>query len=148
MQAIDFEQTLEKILKGDKRYRREAYLFVREALDFTQKIAAQNNKDEVRHVTGQELLDGIRQFALQQFGPMAMLVLNEWGVTKCEDFGEIVFNMVESGILAKTDKDTREDFRGGYDFFQALRQPFKPTGPASTSLSASRTTPKQSSPRN
>ena len=148
MQAVDFEQTLEKILKRDNRYRREAYLFVREALDFTQKIAAQNNKDEVRHVTGQELLDGIRQFALQQFGPMAMLVLHEWGVTKCEDFGEIVFNMVDSGILAKTDKDSRVDFRGGYDFFEALRQPFRPTGSASSPLMGSRTSPKQSTPKN
>jgi uncharacterized repeat protein (TIGR04138 family) len=127
MQGVDFEQALEKILRKDKRYRREAYLFVREALDFTQKIVSESNPDRVRHVSGQELLEGVRKFALQQFGPMAMLVLNDWGVKTCEDFGEIVFNMVESGLLAKTEKDSREDFRGGYDFFEALRQPFVPS---------------------
>lgn len=146
MQAVDFEQTLERILSRDARYRREAYVFVREALDFTQKIIAQNNKDQVRHVTGQELLDGIRQYALQQFGPMAMLVLNEWGVTTCEDFGEIVFNMVDSGMLAKTEKDTREDFRGGYDFYEALRQPFAPSGASAKPRVA--ITPKQSTRKN
>jgi uncharacterized repeat protein (TIGR04138 family) len=56
-----------------------------------------------------------------------MLVLNDWGVKACEDFGEIVFNMVESGMLLQTDKDSREDFRGGYDFYEALRQPFMPS---------------------
>ena len=150
MQPVDFEETLGKILKQDRRYRREAYLFVREALDFTQKIVAESNKDQVRHVTGQELLEGIRQFALQQFGPMAMLVLNEWGVKICEDFGEIVFNMVESGMLAKTEKDSREDFRGGYDFYEALRQPFTPTrvaGKPRINPQAS-PNPKQSTPQN
>ena len=136
MQAVDFEQTLEKILQRDVRYKRDAYYFVREALDFTQKLVAQSNKDQVRHVTGQELLKGIRQHALDQFGPMAMLVLHHWGVNVCEDFGEIVFNMVESGLLAKTDTDTREDFRNGYDFFQAFRQPFVPsTGGSAVELS-------------
>jgi uncharacterized repeat protein (TIGR04138 family) len=144
MQAVDFEQTLEKILHRDKRYRREAYVFVREALDFTQRIVAESNKDKVRHVSGQELLDGIRQFALQQYGPMAMLVLSEWGVAACEDFGEIVFNMVESGLLAKTEKDSREDFRGGYDFHQALRQPFVPSPPG---RSQTPTKPKQETPK-
>lgn len=110
----------------DGRYRREVYCFVRESLDFTQKLAAQANKDKVRHVSGKELLEGIRQYALQQFGPMTMLVLSEWGVQAGEDFGEIVFNMVESGLLAKTEKDTRDDFKGAYDFFDAFRKPFIP----------------------
>ena len=148
MQAVDFEQTLEKILQGDARYRRDAYVFVREALDFTQKIVAQSNKDQVRHVSGQELLDGIRQFALQQYGPMAMLVLNEWGVATCEDFGEIVFNMVENGMLAKTEKDSRDDFRGGYDFYEALRQPFTPVRAGARSRVAPSPNPKQSTPSN
>jgi uncharacterized repeat protein (TIGR04138 family) len=80
----------------------------------------------IRHITGQELLDGIRQFALQQFGPMAVTVFEEWGVKNCRDFGDIVFNMVEISLLAKTDKDSRDDFQNGYDFTDAFRKPFWP----------------------
>ena len=117
---------LEQILAQDPRFARDAYHFTREALDFTQKLISRENKGNVRHVTGQELLDGIRQFALQQYGPMTVTVLEEWNVKNCRDFGDIVFNMVESGLLAKTDKDTRDDFQHGYDFTDAFRKPFWP----------------------
>jgi len=70
------------------------------------------------------LLDGIRQFALNQFGPMTVTVFEEWGVHNCRDFGEIVFNMVESSLLARTEKDTRDDFQNGYDFTETFRKPF------------------------
>jgi uncharacterized repeat protein (TIGR04138 family) len=136
MQELDFEQTLEKILVRDTRYQRDAYLFVREALDHTHKMLGKSSKGAPRHVTGQELLDGIRSLALEQFGPMAMLLLNDWGVQRCEDFGEIVFNMVDTGLLGKTEKDSREDFRGGYDFFEAFRRPFLPAGKQTTPESA------------
>ena len=127
MQAPNFEETLEKILQGDARYKRDAYLFVREALDYTQKMMEKSGKEEIRHVTGQELLKGIRAYALDRYGPMAVMLLNEWGVHRCEDFGEIVFNMVDSHLLAKTDKDSRDDFKQGYDFEDALRRPFLPS---------------------
>ncbi len=127
MQEVSFEAALELILERDKRYDRGAYLFVREALDYTQKQIGREEADHVRHVTGQELLEGIRQYALAQFGPMSATVLEEWGVTNCRDFGEIVFNMVEIGLLAKTERDHRSDFDGGYDFFAAFRKPFLPS---------------------
>jgi len=126
MQEINFDATLDNILAKDQRYHRDAYLFVREALDFTQKLVVKENRGQVRHVSGQELLDGVRQFALQQFGPMTATVFEEWGVTSCNDFGEIVFNMVEIGLLAKTDNDSRDDFRNGYDFNEAFRKPYQP----------------------
>jgi len=126
MQEVNFDEVLEQILARDPRYSRDAYVFVREALDFTQKLFLKENPQRPPHVTGQELLDGIRQFALQQFGPMAATLLEEWGVRHCRDFGEIVFNMVEFGLLAKTESDTREDFRNGYDFTDAFRKPFWP----------------------
>lgn len=126
MQEVNFDEALDEILKQDARYQRDAYLFLREALDFTQKNIGRENHGRVRHVTGQELLNGLRLYALQQFGPMAITVLEEWGITHCEDFGEIVFNMVEIGLLAKTDKDHREDFRDGYDFVEAFSKPFWP----------------------
>jgi uncharacterized repeat protein (TIGR04138 family) len=128
MQEINFDEAVELILTRDKRFARDAYTFVREALDYTQKLTGKETPGQIRHVSGQELLDGIRQFALQQFGPMAITVFEEWGVHNCRDFGEIVFNMVEIGLLAKTEKDTREDFQNSYDFTEAFRQPFRPQG--------------------
>jgi uncharacterized repeat protein (TIGR04138 family) len=127
MQEINFDETVELILTRDRRYTREAYNFVREALDFTQKLIVKENRGQLRHVSGQELLEGIRQFALQQFGPMVVTVFEEWGIRRCRDFGEIVFNMVETGLLAKTEHDTREDFQNGYDFTDAFRKPFWPS---------------------
>ncbi len=127
MQTINFEVELEKILAKDNRYGREAYRFVREALDHTQKMLGPPPRNEVRHVTGQQLLAGAREYALAQYGPMALSVLAEWGIRSGEDIGEIVFNMVETNLLAKTEQDTREDFRGGYDFEEAFRKPFLPS---------------------
>jgi uncharacterized repeat protein (TIGR04138 family) len=128
MQEINFDLGLEKILAKDARYSRDAYGFIREALDFTQKLISREHQGNIRHISGQELLDGIRRFALQQFGPMAMTVLEDWGVTRCADFGEVVFNMVDAGLLAKTEKDSREDFQNGYDFAEAFQKPFLPEG--------------------
>jgi len=126
MHEVSFEEALARIAAKDPRYHREAYLFVREALDYTQKTIGKDSRGRPRHVTGQELLAGIREFSLQQFGPMTKTVLEEWGIRVCQDFGEIVFNMVEVGWLAKTDKDSRADFRDGYDFDEAFCKPFLP----------------------
>jgi uncharacterized repeat protein (TIGR04138 family) len=126
MHETSFEEALESLTAKDNRYHRDAYIFIREALDHTQKSTAKDSRGRIRHVTGQELLSGIREFALTQFGPMAITVLAEWGVHTCLDFGEIVFNMVDTGLLAKTDKDSRSDFENGYDFFEAFCKPFLP----------------------
>jgi uncharacterized repeat protein (TIGR04138 family) len=134
MHEVNFDEAVEIILAKDARFSRDAYAFVREALDFSQKLVGRENRGTIRHITGQELLDGIRQFALQQFGPMVVTVFEEWGIRNCRDFGDIVFNMVENGLLAKTEKDSRDDFQSGYDFTDAFRKPFWPqdrlkTGP-------------------
>jgi uncharacterized repeat protein (TIGR04138 family) len=126
MQQPNFEETLETIVAGDPRFTADAYHFIREALDQTQKLAAKNAKGTSRHVSGQELLDGIRGHALRLYGPMVPTVFEDWGVRSCEDFGEIVFNLVESKILAKTDTDSRVDFQGGYEFEDAFRKPYLP----------------------
>ena len=112
----------------DSRYNRDAYLFLREALDQTQKQLNAGPRSEPRHITGQELLEGARKHALAQFGPMAKTVLNEWGILSCEDFGELVFNMIEHGLLSKTDRDSRTDFQGGFDFDRTFCKPFRPRG--------------------
>lgn len=138
MEPVNLDKLIDEIVERDPRYHREAYLFVREALDYTQKNLVRAGKEAarsetapelpggIRHVRGPELLDGIRAYGLQLYGPMTMLVFGEWGIQRCEDFGEIVFNMVESGLLAKTDQDTREDFKGGYEFSDAFRKPYLP----------------------
>lgn len=126
MHEASFEETVAGILERDPRYPRDAYGFVREALDSTQKSLTKANRGKPRHVTGQELLSGIRVYALQQFGPMTVTVFEEWNIRTCRDFGEIVFNMVEAGMLAKTEQDSRGDFDGGYDFDEAFRLPFLP----------------------
>ena len=128
MQTQSFEDAVEQIVAKDPRYEREAYFFVREALDHTQRmIGKAPKKNEIRHVSGQELLNGIREYALQQFGPMTLTVLEAWGVKCCEDFGELVFNMVETRLLARTERDSRDDFKNGYDFHAAFRKPYLPS---------------------
>ena len=125
MNAVHFEELIEKIVEKDPRYTRDAYLFLREALDFTQKKFVK--KGEVRHVSGKELLEGIRDYALTQYGPMTMMVLEACGIRATDDIGEIVFNMVEFNVLAKTEEDSLEDFKDVYDFTEAFRKPFEPT---------------------
>jgi uncharacterized repeat protein (TIGR04138 family) len=132
MEELNFDKVLDKITALDPRYRREAYEFVREALDFTQKLVAQSAKGSRRHVKGQELLAGMRDYALSQYGPMALTVLEEWGVRRCEDFGEIVFNFIDAGIFSKTADDSRDDFKGGYDFAKAFKDPFLPKAKIAT----------------
>ncbi len=126
MQVINFEEVVGNIVARDGRYHCDAYLFVRDALEFTQKMRGKGKRTELRHVNGQQLLEGIREYALELYGPMTLTVLSEWRVRGCEDFGEIVFAMVEAGLLAKTPEDTRDDFKGVFDFDIAFRQPFLP----------------------
>lgn len=143
MQRVSFAEIVERVVERDPRYQREAYSFLREALDFTQKKYASEKPAETpgreeaapmempgqepeRHVTGQQLVQGIREYALAEFGPMTKLVLNEWGLHECRDFGEIVFNLIEAQVLRKTDSDTREDFHAGYTFEEAFVHPFLP----------------------
>jgi uncharacterized repeat protein (TIGR04138 family) len=149
MKRVDFHNALDEILKRDSRYDRDAYFFVRDGLDHTLKLRKKSAQGAERHVSGQELLEGIRSYALQQFGPLTRTVLEHWGVKRCEDFGEIVFNMVEKGVLSKTDNDTRDDFKGGYDFEEAFEKPFRPTRvnrPSARPPSANRLNPSSESP--
>ena len=134
MQPQSFEEVVEAIVAKDKRYDLEAYNFVREALDFTQKAISKANKGKLRHITGQELLAGVRAYGLQQYGPMTLTLFEEWGLRRCEDFGEIVFSLVESGLFSKTEEDTRADFAGVFDFHEVFRKPFTPSRAAEATL--------------
>jgi uncharacterized repeat protein (TIGR04138 family) len=129
MHQLNFDDVLDKMVEQNPRYRRDAYLFLREALEFTQKAISKANKNQVRHITGAELLNGIREYALVLYGPMTITVLEDWGITSTEDFGHMVFLMVENNLLRKTETDSLEDFRKGYSFDEAFRQPFRPAKP-------------------
>ncbi len=126
MESESFTEVLDLIRRDDPRYDRNAYFFVRRALDYTLKECGETDERSARHVSGSELLDGIRSFALDQFGPLALTVFREWNVLSCEDFGEIVFQLVDYGVLGKTERDSRSDFAGGYDFEEAFLTPFLP----------------------
>ena len=121
-----FQETVSEICKKDARYQPDAYFFVIEALDVTVKDIRKNQPDHGRHVSGKELLNGIKSYAVEEFGPMAFTVFSEWGVHATLDFGEIVFNLVESGRLGKTESDSRDDFKNGFDFDEAFVVPFEP----------------------
>ncbi len=122
----DFSEVVKRICIEDPRYDRAAYFFVKQALDYALKQRMEQQGVPPGHISGQELLVGIKTFALDQFGPMTLLVLKEWGITRCEDFGEVVFNLVDFGVFGKTEEDCRSDFAGGYDFHEAFQEPFLP----------------------
>lgn len=141
-----FDETVDEICRQDHRYHADAYHFIREALDYTSRTLQRHEQALPRHLTGQELVEGIRVYALQEFGPMALTVFRSWGIHRTEDFGEIVFNLVDSGKLGKQETDSRADFAGGYDFFEAFGRPFEPRHSGKTgSLRRGRTrrTPKR-----
>ncbi len=129
----DFSEVIRTILKDDPRYRRGAYYFLRQALDYSLKeMHKRGELDRTNHLSGQQLLEGIRLFAIDQYGPMARSVLEHWGVNNCRDFGNIVFNLVACRVLGKTDNDSPEDFDGGYDFKIAFDSPFQPVSKPTT----------------
>ena len=138
---LDPSHPIAQLLQEDRRYRFEAYVFIFEALHYAQEVMQmgaetpseplpeKESEDEQqapeRHVTGQELCEALRRYALEQYGYMAKTVLNSWGIHRTNDFGEIVFNLIRTGQMRKTPSDTRVDFDNVYDFDTALRQDFK-----------------------
>lgn len=131
MQDLEFAEIVGLIVKEDPRFDRKAYNFVRQALDHTVKEMKRRQPERAgksQHVTGEELLNGIRDFALEQYGPLAKTVLNAWGIRRCADFGDIVFNLIEYNVFSKTESDRREDFAEIYDFDEAFVKPFQPKG--------------------
>ncbi len=116
----DPQEVLDRILEKDGRFPRRAYLFIMEAVSYTVgKLSAR------RHITGKELSLGIRDFAIERFGIAARLVFEEWNITKTRHFGEIVFNLVNEGLLRKTEEDAIEDFDEVYEFTTAFETEFQ-----------------------
>lgn len=156
---LDPSHPIVELLKEDDRYAFDAYVFVFEALNYAQNVlqmgaeatakmhdrdsdedlenaAGGGSEDESdedepveRHVTGQQLCEAIREYALQQYGYMAKDVLGNWGIRGTSDFGEIVFNLIRIEQMRKTPHDRKEDFKDVYDFDVAFRKGFKITPP-------------------
>ena len=147
MQPLNFEQSVKKIIASDPRFHSEAYYFVREAIAYTRRggsrpksharelaegfstghhAGSSHPKGHGRDVGTAELLDGLRRYALETYGPMVVTVLAEWGVHRCEDIGEIVFHMIAHHWEGKSEADHRDDFKRGYTFEDAFRKPFLP----------------------
>jgi len=142
MQKIGFTEALDSIVASDPRYHRDAYVFLRDALDFTTKQQKKIKGTTVRHVAGPELLEGVRQYSLKEFGPMVLTVFGSWGIRSCEDIGNMVFNLIGAGIFGKTEEDSIEDFKNVYDFKEAFEKPFAPTKPIAPKLPPSLPAPK------
>jgi uncharacterized repeat protein (TIGR04138 family) len=129
MQDSEFSEVVALICKDDPRFDRRVYEFVRLGLDHTVKELRKKDAaraERSRHVSGRELVEGLRAFALEQYGPMAKTVLNSWGVSRSRDFGDIVFNLIEYKVFSKTESDRQEDFDAIFDFDDAFVKPFLP----------------------
>lgn len=126
MQAVQFEQSVISILKRESRFDAHAYFFLKDALDFTLRRIAETNGGKARHVSGEELLEGFRDHALEQFGPMASTLMAEWGVNQCQDVGDMVFLLIDEQVFGRQESDRREDFAGAFDLHRDLAAPFLP----------------------
>ena len=116
----NFLEKIERVIQEHHQYKFEAYSFVMAALHHTV-----SKLKKPRHISGKELTEGIREYALEQFGPMARTVLDYWGIHGTLDFGKIVFALVEVGILRKQPEDKLEDFKDIYDFEKAFDEGYE-----------------------
>ena len=125
MEKLDFAEAVDRLTENDPRYHRDAYYFLREALDHTVKLR-KRQLGESGHVNGSQLCEGIRQLALKHFGPMVPTVFEYWGLQRTDDFGAMVWNLIELNVFGKTENDSLEDFKGVYAFRDVFVSPFLP----------------------
>lgn len=126
MTSISFGDAVRRSIQNDPRYHPAAYELVRDALHMAAKKFRDENADD-QHVSGQELLAGFRDHVLSEYGPMSQLILDQWGLHRGEDVGNIVYNLISCGYFGKNDGDSLEDFAGGYEFAAAFTIPFLPS---------------------
>lgn len=128
------QRAMERLLRRDTRYKLEAYVFVRDALAYAHRIMAPHEatspeEDDSRHLSGQQLCEACRLYALDQFGYLARIVLANWGLKSTSDFGEVVYNLIEIKHMRKSDTDRREDFDNVYSFADAFEPKFELLSP-------------------
>lgn len=132
-------QAMRDLLAEDQRFKIEAYQFIRESLQYAHENLLEANNDEPdtdvpfgdpetpapKHVTGQQLCEACRRYALEQYGYLAKIVLASWGLHSTSDFGELVYNLIRIEQMRKSDDDRREDFDDVYDFDDAFEPEFE-----------------------
>ncbi len=126
VESVSPQERFAELLRSDQRYHPEAYSFIFEALDYAVRMksgskAAESGSTLQQHVTGQDLLEGMRRYALESFGCLAYSVITSWGIQSTEDVGEMVFNLVDHGLMGKQESDTKEDFANGFGGLPFLR---------------------------
>lgn len=126
MQRERLDQAITRIISMEKRFEREAYFFLKEALDYTALEISSKARGNSKHVSATQLLHGFRDLALSEFGPMAATLFDEWGIRSCSDIGDMVFLMIKEGAFGKQDNDRREDFKEIFSFEQVFVAPFLP----------------------
>lgn len=127
MNPDTYEDIVDRIYEADNRFDPEAYYFLRDAIDRTaQKLGRTGPHAENHHVTGRELSEGFRDCMLEDFGPMASAVAEEWGIGQSEDIGAMVYNLIEAGAFTKTPADRKADFKGIFNLLDALESPYRP----------------------
>ena len=127
MQKIQFDEAVKLVREKDDRFSMDAYQFLREVLDHTVKALRGDELIEHRHVSGPELLNGLIEYSQKEYGSMASVVLDSWGIRASEDLGKMVFNLIEVGAFGKSDEDSPADFSGNINLRKALQKPFLPT---------------------
>jgi uncharacterized repeat protein (TIGR04138 family) len=106
---------MDRILLKEKRFHEQAYLFLLAALEYCQA-----RLPERRHISGRELAEAFRDLARERYGVMARMVLEHWGIRTSDDIGDVVFTLVDLGLLVTAPGDTRDDFVGVFDFADAF----------------------------
>jgi len=112
----------------------QAFAFVQEGLRYTVERLFDMDAEELvlddefgdepaQHVSGAQLCHGLRDFAIKQYGQLARTVLERWGIRTTDDFGRIVFLLVEAGLMSKTDDDSLTDFQRVFEFEEAFGEP-------------------------
>jgi len=121
------EDPIRDLALRDGRYAPEAFRFLFESLNYAIRVAGKENAEGAqRHVTGQQVLEGMRQYGLQIFGPLAAQVWRSWGIHSSLDWGHVVFLLVDANLLNRQESDTIEDFRDGFDFDEAFVDGYRP----------------------
>ena len=126
MAHLTMDQAIARLREENPKFSPAAYHFIRRALDHALRKFKREDMDRPAHVSGKELLEGFRDLALEEYGPLAKTVLEDWGITKCSEVGEVVFQLVSMGVLGKNDSDKIDDFAELWSFAEAFDVPFRP----------------------
>ena len=122
----ELHRKIVEIASDDGRFSVNAYYFILDALRVTSKKIQKKDPGHSRHLSGRELSNGIRDYALSRFGCMSFTVMSIWGVNKTDDFGAIVYNLIGGGLLGKSGDDSIDDFKDLFDFKKTFLDPYEP----------------------